>query len=80
TSVGIGIIAAFFFFAVREVYATTIVVAICSVFTMADRINRFYVQNTVLLVWICAVLAVSALMIIHLYLSRNYMTLKIPVT
>jgi hypothetical protein len=80
TSVGIGIIAAFFFFAVREVYATTIVVAICSVFTMADRINRFYVQNTVPLVWISAVLAVSALMIIHLYLSRNYMTLKIPVT
>jgi hypothetical protein len=80
SSVIIGIIAAFFFFAVREVYATIIVVAVCSVFTMADRINPFYVQNVVPYVWLSGVLAVSALMGIHLYLSRNYMTLKIPVT
>jgi hypothetical protein len=79
-SVSIGIIAAIFFFAVREVYATILVVAICSVFTMADRINPFYVQETVPLVWMSAVLTISALMGIHLYLSRNYMTLKIPVT
>jgi len=79
SSVIIGIIAAIFFFAVREVYATILVVAVCSVFTMADRINPFYVQNAVPLVWTSAVLAVSALMGIHLYLSRNYMTLKIPI-
>jgi hypothetical protein len=80
SSVIIGIIAAFFFFAVREVYATILVVAVCSVFTMADRINPLYVQNVVPYVWMSAVLAVSALMGIHLYLSRNYMTLKIPLT
>jgi hypothetical protein len=78
SSVIIGIIAAFFFFAVRDVYATTLVVAVCSVFTMADRISPLYVQNAVQYVWISAVLAVSALIGIHLYLSRNYMTLKIP--
>ncbi len=78
SSVIIGIIAAIFFFAVREVYATILVVAICSVFTLADRINPFYVQNAVPYVWMSAVLAVSVLMGIHLYLSRNYMTLKIP--
>jgi hypothetical protein len=78
SSVIIGIIAAIFFFAVREVYATILVVAICSVFTMADRINPFYVQNAVPYVWMSAVLAVSVMMGIHLYLSRNYMTLKIP--
>jgi hypothetical protein len=78
SSVIIGIIAAVFFFAVREVYATILVVAICSVFTLADRINPFYVQNAVPYVWMSAVLAVSVLMGIHLYLSRNYMTLKIP--
>jgi hypothetical protein len=76
----IGIIAAFFFFSVRDVYATVLLVAVCSVFTMADRINPFYVQNVVPFVWISAVLAVSTLMGIHWYLSRNYMTLKIPVT
>ena len=80
SSVIIGIIAAIFFFAIREVYATSLLVAVCSVFTMADRINPFYVQNAVPSVWMSAVLAVSALMGIHLYLSRNYMTLKIPVT
>ncbi len=80
SSVSIGIIAAFFFFAVREVYATTVVVAVCSVFAVADRINPFYVRNTVPLVWMSAVLTVCALIGIHLYLSRNYMTLKIPVT
>jgi hypothetical protein len=78
SSVIIGIIAAIFFFAVREVYATILVVAICTVFTLADRINQFYVQNAVPYVWMSAVLAVSVLMGIHLYLSRNYMTLKIP--
>jgi hypothetical protein len=78
SSVIIGIIAAIFFFAVREVYATILVVAICTVFTLADRINPFYVQNAVPYVWMSAVLAVSVLMGIHLYLSRNYMTLKIP--
>jgi hypothetical protein len=80
SSVSIGIIAAFFFFAVREVYATTVVVAVCSVFAVADRINPFYVRNTVPLVLLSAVLTVCALIGIHLYLSRNYMTLKIPVT
>jgi hypothetical protein len=78
SSVIIGIIAAIFFFAVREVYATILVVAICSVFAMADRINPFYVQNAVPYVWMSAALAVSVMMGIHLYLSRNYMTLKIP--
>jgi len=79
SSVLVGIIAAFFFFAVREVYATVLLVAVCSVFTMADRINPFYVQNAVPYVWIGAILAVTTLMGIHRYLSRNYTTLKIPV-
>jgi hypothetical protein len=80
SSVIVGIIAAFFFFAVREIYATVLLVAVCSVFTMADRINPFYVQTAVPYVWISAVLAVGALISIHGYLSRNYMTLKIPAT
>jgi len=78
SSVIVGIIAAFFFFAVREVYATVLLVAVCSVFTMADRINPFYVQTAIPYVWISSVLAVGTLMGIHGYLSRNYMTLKIP--
>ena len=51
SSASIGIIAAFFFFAVREVYASSLLVAVCSVFTMANRINPAYVQNAVPYVW-----------------------------
>jgi hypothetical protein len=77
-SVLTGIVAAFFFFAVREVYSTVIVVTVCSVFSMSDHLNPFYVENAVPFVRLSAVLAVSALIVIHVYLSRNYMTLKIP--
>jgi hypothetical protein len=75
--IGVGIIAGLFFFAIRDVYATTIVVGECSVFTFADRINPVYLQNAVPAVWICAGLAVCSLIGIHLYLSRNFTTLRI---
>jgi hypothetical protein len=75
--IGVGIIAGLFFFAIRDVYATTIVVGECSVFTFADRINLVYLQNAVPAVWICAGLAVCSLIGIHLYLSRNFTTLRI---
>jgi hypothetical protein len=79
SSVIIGIIAAVFFFAVRDVYATSLVVGGLRVFAIADRINPFYVQNAVPYVWISSGLAVCTLIITHWYLSRNFMTIKIPV-
>ena len=45
---------------------------------MADRLNPFYVQNAVPFVRLSAILTILALAAIHVYLSRNYMTLKIP--
>jgi len=79
SSVCIGIIAGLFFFAVRDVYATSIVVGGCSVFTLADRITPVYLYNAIPSVWISAGLAVCTLMGIHLYLSRNFTTIMIPV-
>jgi hypothetical protein len=76
--VGVGIIAGLFFFAVRDVYATTIVVGGCSVFIYADRINPQYLHNVVPGVWICAGLAACSLIIIHLFLSGNFTTIRIP--
>ena len=76
--VGVGIIAGLFFFAVRDVYATTIVVGGCSVFIYADRINPQYLHNVVPEVWITAGLAAFSLIGIHLYLARNFTTLRIP--
>ena len=76
--VGVGIIAGLFFFAVRDVYATTIVVGGCSVFIYADRINPQYLHNAVPGVWISAGLAACSLIGIHLYLARNFTTIRIP--
>jgi hypothetical protein len=76
--VGVGIIAGLFFFAIRDVYVTTIVVGGCSVFIYADRINPQYLHNAVPGVWISAGLAACSLIGIHLYLSRNFTTIRIP--
>jgi hypothetical protein len=78
SSACVGIIAALFFFAVRDVYATSLVTGLCSVFTMADRISPLYLHDIVPSVWISAALSVSCLTGIHLYLSRNFITIKIP--
>lgn len=78
SSVGIGIIAGLFFFAVRDVYATSVVVGVCSVFALADRITPVYLHDAIPAVWISAGLAVCTLMGIHLYLSRNFTTIRIP--
>lgn len=77
--VSLGIIAAFFFFAVRDIYATSLFVGAGAVFCMADRIDPLYLQNAALPVWFSFVLAVCTLNVIHWYLSRNYVTVTIPV-
>jgi hypothetical protein len=77
SSVFVGIVGAVFFFAVRDVYATSIVVGVCSVLTLADRISALYLNNESIYIWINAVLAVSVLVGIHRYLFRNYVTLEI---
>jgi len=79
SSVCIGIIAGLFFFAVRDVYATSIVVGGCSVFTLADHITPVYLLTAIPSVWISAALSVCTLTGIHLYLSRNFTTIRIPV-
>jgi len=77
--VSLGIIAAFFFFAVRDIHATSLFVGAGSVFCMADRIDPRYLQNIDQVVWISSALAVCTLIVIHWYLSRNFVTVKIPV-
>jgi hypothetical protein len=74
---GVGIIAGLYFFAIRDVYATTVVVGGCSVIIYADRINPQYLDNAVPGVWISAGLAACSLIGIHLYLSRNFTTIRI---
>jgi hypothetical protein len=77
--VSLGIIAAFFFFAVRDIHATSLFVGAGSVFCMADRIDPLYVQNIDPVIWISSVLAVCSLIVIHGYFSWNFVTIEIPV-
>jgi hypothetical protein len=77
SAVFIGFITSVFFFAIRDVYSTSLIVGVCSVLTQADRISLLYLHNAAVYVWINAVLTVSILAGIHLYLSRNYVTLEI---
>jgi hypothetical protein len=79
SSVFLGFFVAFFFFAVRDVYAASLAAAAGSVFSMADYINPLYLQNAVQFVWISTGLAVCMVLVTHWYLSRNFVTIQIPV-
>ena len=78
SSIGAGIIAALFFFAVRDVYATTLVVAGMSAFLMAGRIDPVTLAHPGLAVYASAALAIIVLIGIHWYLIRHYATIQIP--
>ena len=78
-SIVAGIIAALFFFAVRDVYATTIAVAGLSVFLMADRIDPLSLTQPGLAMYFSSAIAIVTLVAFHFYLARNYTTIKLPV-
>jgi hypothetical protein len=74
----IGMGAALFFFAVRDVYATVIVVACSGVFTHAGTLDPVYLHGTPPGIYSSSLLAVAVLIGIHIYLSRNYATILVP--
>jgi uncharacterized membrane protein YedE/YeeE len=67
-----------FFFAVRDIYATIIVVAGCTVFTRAGSLSLLILHNPTPALFITAILAGGALFGIHWYLSRHYATVVVP--
>ena len=74
----IGIGTALFFFAVRDVYATVIVVAGSGVFTNSGTLDPVYLQGTHPGIYISSLIAVAVLIAIHIWLSRNYATILMP--
>jgi hypothetical protein len=74
----IGTGAAFFFFAVRDVYATVIVVTGSGVFTGAGLFDPEYLHGTHPGIYASSLLAIAVLLVLHLYLSRNYTTIPAP--
>jgi len=73
-----GMGAALFFFAVREVYATVIMVTGISVFARAGMFDAGYLHGPPLLIYASSVVAVAALVGIHIYLFINYATVLVP--
>jgi hypothetical protein len=73
-----GMGAALFFFAVRDVYATTIVVAGCGVFLHAAAFPPALLQDIPVAAGGMALLTTGVLLAIHLFLFRNYRTILVP--
>jgi len=74
----IGIVSALFFFAVRDIYATTIVVAGLTVFGMANRIDPSLLHGSTPVVSLSAFIAIAVLVAVHWYFSRNFTTILVP--
>jgi hypothetical protein len=74
----IGIGTALFFFAVRDIYATVIVVAGSGVFTRAALFDPASLHATPPGIYVMSLFALVVLIVIHLYLSRNYATILVP--
>jgi hypothetical protein len=73
-----GIGAALFFFAVRDVWATVIVVTGSGVFTGAGSFDPVSLHGTAPGIYVSSLLAVAVLLALHIWLSRNYATIIVP--
>ena len=74
----VGCVAAFCFFAVRDVWATLIVVTFSLVILLNSRIDPTYLSRFSPVVALCGILAVIVLACVHNYFSRHYTTVILP--
>ena len=70
-----GCVAAFLFFAVRDVYATIIVVTLSLVVLENSRIDPAYLVPFSPVVALCGILSAGALVGVHWHFSRHYTTI-----
>jgi hypothetical protein len=73
-----GCIAAFFFFAVRDVYATIIVVTSCLIVLLNARIDPAYLLPINPVVLFCGIAITGILVSVHWHFSRHYTTVMLP--
>jgi hypothetical protein len=76
-SILLGMVTALFFFAVRDVYATVMVLTTGMVLLFSSRTDGIVLDHALPLVASCAIAACAALLGIHGYFSRRYATVKI---
>jgi len=72
----LGCVSAVFFFAVRDVWATIIVVTGGLVLLLAPAVDPAYPASPVAA--LCGILATLALVCVHGYFSRHYTTVQLP--
>jgi hypothetical protein len=70
----LGMVTALFFFAVRDVYATVIVLTTGMVILFSGRTNPAVLDGSLLLVLLSALAGLAVLFLVHGYFSRNYTT------
>jgi hypothetical protein len=73
----LGMITAMFFFAVRDVYATVMVVTTGMVILLGGRIDPALLSGPLPGVTISGLLALAVLFLVHAYFSRNYATVLV---
>ncbi|MGA2161445.1 MAG: hypothetical protein ABSG28_04495 [Methanoregula sp.] len=73
-----GCVAALFFFAVRDVWATILVVTFSLMVLQQSRIDPAYLAPLSPVVVLCAILAVAVMIGVHGYFSRHYTTILLP--
>ena len=74
----LGCVSALFFFAVRDIWATVIIVAAGLVLLENSRIDPAYLVPFSPVVALCGVLAVGVLVGVHGFFSRHYTTVMLP--
>jgi hypothetical protein len=70
----LGMITALFFFAVRDVYATVIVLTTGMAILFSGLTNPAVLDGSLLLVLLSALAGLAVLFLVHFYFSRNYTT------
>jgi len=76
--IGAGILMALFFFAVRDIYATSIAATGCMVFLFSGSITPAGISPVLPWVYAAAIVTSGVLVGIHWYLSLHFVTLQIP--
>ncbi|MDD1694776.1 MAG: hypothetical protein LUQ71_08645, partial [Methanoregula sp.] len=74
-----GIVAAIFFFAVRDVWASGIVVTGVFVYLAAGQLDTTILHQSFTVISLAAVVSIGVLAGVHWYLSRNFVTIPVPV-
>ncbi len=73
-----GGISALFFLAVRDIYATTVVVTSCLMVLVNSRIDPGYLSPFSPVVALCGILTTAVMAGVHLHFSRHYTTVMLP--